>query len=534
MLRRGDRARHHTTLTGFNPMTAAVPSWPIASANIALLLWESTHRFAPRPAIVTGGSTTTYSELCEHATGIAAGLQDAGVSAGDRVAIFLERGPDAAAAFFGVAACGGIAINVNETLRPRQVEHILSHSGARALVTESDLLDRQPRRIETQASVFDVRQFGRDPGKPLHPVDRIGRDYAQIIYTSGSTGLPKGVTLTHANLWSGVRAVTTYVRVNETDRIASLLPFSFDYGFNQLLCAVGTGARLVVERSSLPQQIVATLREQAVTVLPCVPPLWLQLLGVASFKDKPIESLRAMTNTGGKIPVEGVRRLRDANPQAELFLMYGLTEAFRATYLPPELVDAHPDSIGRAIPGSEILVLRDDGTPCDPGEMGELVQRGSTVAAGYWNDPETTAKVFRSNPLRGAGAPEDERVVFSGDLVKRDADGLLYYIGRRDRLIKSLGFRVSPDEIAAVLYASGHVAEAVVGTVPDEARGEQIVGYVVLNENGSLDAVEKFCRTELPRYLQPGRIEARSTLPRTSSGKFDLRAAQSGENASQE
>ncbi|HEY4130494.1 MAG TPA: AMP-binding protein, partial [Gemmatimonadaceae bacterium] len=317
-----------------------------------------------------------------------------------------------------------------------------------------------------------------------------------------------------------------YVRITEDDRLASLLPFSFDYGFNQLLCSVGAGACIVIERSSLPQQVVATLREQQVSVLACVPPLWLQLLGTASFRDEALPKLRAMTNTGGKIPTDAVRKLRAANPQAELFLMYGLTEAFRATYLPPNLVDTHPDSIGRAIPGSEIYVVREDGSPCDVDEPGELVQRGSTVAAGYWNDPESTARVFRSNPLNAPGSPENERVVFSGDMVRRDADGLLYYLGRRDRLIKSLGFRVSPDEITDVIYASGHVLEAVVGTIPDEARGELIVAYVVLNEGASVDAVTKFCRAELPRYLQPGRIEARTDLPRTSSGKFDLRAAQ--------
>jgi len=357
-------------------------------------------------------------------------------------------------------------------------------------------------------------------------VKRVGPDFAQIIYTSGSTGLPKGVTLTHSNLWSGTRSVVSYLQIRADDRIASLLPFSFDYGFNQLLCAVGTGALLVVERSPLPQQIVTTLRACEVTVLPCVPPLWLQLLGTQAFRSNAITSLRAMTNTGGRIPIDGVRRLRSANPQAKLFLMYGLTEAFRATFLPPELVDTHPDSIGRAIPGTEIMVVREDLSPCQVGEVGELVQRGSTVSAGYWNDPETTKRVFRPNPLRAPGTPDSERVVFSGDLVRRDADGLLYYVGRRDGLIKSLGFRISPDEIADVIYASGQVVEAVVGTAPDEVRGDAIVAFVVLTETGTAEAVRRFCRAELPPYLHPSRIEARPELPRTSSGKFDFRAAQ--------
>jgi amino acid adenylation domain-containing protein len=517
-----------TTLSRFNPytggVTTAVPRIPVESTNIALLLWSTAENNLGRTAIVERDREFTYAELRARANRIAGALRSAGVMPGDRVAIFLDRGVDAAAAFFGATACGAIAINVNETLRPRQVEHILSHSGSAVLISSADILGRQPRQISTTALRYDVSDMNAID--EFEPVRRVGSDFAQIIYTSGSTGLPKGVVLTHSNLWSGVRSVSSYVRVNPEDRIASLLPFSFDYGFNQLLCAVGASARLVVERSPLPQQIVATLRAQAVTVLPCVPPLWLQLLGTASFRTSVIPSLRAMTNTGGRIPVEGVRQLRAANPQAELFLMYGLTEAFRATYLPPELVDSHPDSIGTAIPGTEIMVVREDLSACEPGEVGELVQRGSTVSAGYWNDPETTARIFRPNPLRTPGMPDSERVVFSGDLVRRDADGLLYYVGRRDGLIKSLGFRISPDEIADVIYASGQVVEAVVGTTPDKVRGDSIVAYVVLTETGTTEAVQRFCRAELPPYLHPGRIEARSELPRTSSGKFDLRAAQ--------
>jgi acyl-CoA synthetase (AMP-forming)/AMP-acid ligase II len=211
--------------------------------------------------------------------------------------------------------------------------------------------------------------------------------------------------------------------------------------------------------------------------------------------------------------------------------MYGLTEAFRATYLPPEEVDRRPDSIGQAIPGAEILVLRDDLTPCAVDEVGELVQRGPTVAAGYWNDPEATARVFRPNPLRPSGAPDPERVVFSGDLVRRDADGFLHFVARRDRLIKTLGHRVSPDEVAEVLHASGEITEGVVDAEPDDDLTERIVAYVMLAPGGSLERLQAFCRRELPRYMQPRRIEVRDTLPRTSSGKHDVRAARTMDEA---
>lgn len=253
--------------------------------------------------------------------------------------------------------------------------------------------------------------------------------------------------------------------------------------------------------------------------------MWLQLLSTESFRNDPPRQLRVMTNSGGRLPVEAVRTLRQALPATRLFLMYGLTEAFRSTYLPPAEADHHPDAIGMAIPGAEILVVREDLTPCATGEVGELVHRGPTVSLGYWNDPEATAKVFRPNPLRPAGAPEAERVVFSGDLVRREADGWLYYVARRDRMIKTLGYRVSPDEVAEALYASGQVREGIVGSEPDPERGERIIAYVVLKAGGSLEQLEEFCRAELPRYMQPSRFEVREELPRTSSGKHDLRAA---------
>jgi amino acid adenylation domain-containing protein len=488
------------------------------------MLGVTAARAGERAAIVERQGTVSYAELRDAAATIAAGLRARGVEPGDRVALFLNRGAAAAAAFFGVAAAGGIAVILNETLRSRQIEHVLSHCDARVLVCSQELLSALPRPLETRARIVEVSELWGTAA--FEPVPRIGSDVAQIIYTSGSTGLPKGVTITHANLWAGARAVSTYVNVTPTDRIASLLPFSFDYGFNQLLCAVMNGASLVVERSPLPQQIALTLRERAVTVLPCVPPLWLQLLVAPEFHGSPLPALRAMTNTGGRVPVEAVRRLRLVQPQAQLFLMYGLTEAFRATYLPPDEVDAHPDSIGRAIPGAEIMVLREDGTECESGEEGELVQRGPTVAAGYWNDAEATARVFRPNPRRPSGAPDAERVVYSGDVVRRDEEGRLYFVGRRDRIIKTLGFRVSPDEVCEVLYASGEVAEALVGAEADDQRGERIVAYVVLTAGGDAGRLQRFCRAELPRYMQPARIDVMPALPRTGSGKFDLRAVE--------
>ncbi len=363
---------------------------------------------------------------------------------------------------------------------------------------------------------------------PFGPISRQGMDPAQITYTSGSTGLPKGVTISHANLWAAMQAVTSYLGIVPDDRIASVLPFSFVYGMSQVLCAVGTGATLVIERSPLVQQLVLRLGANQVTVLAAVPPLWLQLLQVPAFR-LALPSLRIMTNAGGHLPVPAVRALRQAQPHAKLVLMYGLTEVLRSTFLPPDEVDRRPDSIGRAIPGAQVLVLRDDRTPCGPGEVGELVHCGPTVTLGYWNDVEATARVFQPHPLRSRGPSEEERVVFSGDLVRRDAEGYLYFVGRRDRVIKTLGYRVSPEEIANVLYASGEIVEAIVASEPDELRGQRIVAFVVPAEGGSLERLKDFCASELPNYMQPARFEVRPALPRLPSGKHDVAAGRGGE-----
>jgi amino acid adenylation domain-containing protein len=452
---------------------------------------------------------------------MATALVAAGVRSDDRVAILLEDGVDTVAAFFGVVAAGGIALILNEALRARQRAHVLEDSGAALVLTTAELSGARPPDGPCRVLlVEDVPTAGQ-----FDPIRRLGADPAQIVYTSGSTGQPKGVTVSHANLWASAQVVTSYLGIAATDRIAGLLPFSFVYGMSQVLCALAAGATLVIERSPLAMQLATQLRTQRVTVLAAVPPLWFQLLDAPPFRNEPLPHLRIMTNAGGRLPVAAVRALRQAQPQAQLFLMYGLTEALRCTYLASGEVDRRPDSMGRAIPGAAVFVLADNLTRCAAGEVGELVYRGPTVALGYWNDAAATARVFRPHPLRAAPAPDGERVVFTGDLVRQDDEGFLYYVGRRDRMIKTLGYRVSPDEVAEVIYASGEVADCVVGAEPDEVRGQRIVAHVVLAPGGSLERLKRHCGIELPRYMQPARLELRVSLPRLPSGKHDLVAA---------
>ena len=354
----------------------------------------------------------------------------------------------------------------------------------------------------------------------------IDTDITSILYTSGSTGRPKGVVLSHRNMVAGARSVASYLDNHAEDVLLAALPLSFDAGFSQLTTAFHAGARVVLLNYLLPKDVVNAVASHHVTGLTAVPPLWIQLTQVKWPGDVGAH-LRYFANTGGRMPLETLKSLRTLLPLAKPYLMYGLTEAFRATYLPPEEVDRRPDSIGRAIPNSEILVLRPDGSPCDADEPGELVQRGALVAQGYWNDPEKTAERFRPLPGREPGLVLPEVAVFSGDTVRKDAEGFLYFIGRRDEMIKSSGYRISPSEVEEVLYASQIVGECAAFGVPHATLGEVVVVVVTALEGSTVDLarLQALCREKLPAYMVPSRIELREgPLPRNANGKIDRKA----------
>jgi acyl-CoA ligase (AMP-forming) (exosortase A-associated) len=345
---------------------------------------------------------------------------------------------------------------------------------------------------------------------------------AAVLYTSGSTGNPKGVVLSHRNMVAGAKSVAQYLDNTSDDRILSVLPLSFDAGLSQLTTAFTIGARVVLLNYLLPRDVLRACADERITGLTGVPPLWIQLAEL-DWPAAASESMRYFANTGGHMPRPILDRLRVVMPKAKPFLMYGLTEAFRSTYLDPSEVDKRPDSIGKAIPNAEILVVRTDGALCGPDEPGELVHRGALVSMGYWNDPERTAERFRQAPGQPAGICLPEIAVWSGDVVRRDAEGFLYFVGRRDEMIKTSGYRVSPTEVEEVVYATGLVGAAAAIGAPHPRLGQGIIIVASPPAGGRLDseALMTQCRRNLPQYMIPLLIAERATLPRNPNGKID-------------
>ncbi len=330
--------------------------------------------------------------------------------------------------------------------------------------------------------------------------------------------------LSHANILAGASIVSEYLKITKADRLLAALPFSFDAGLNQLTTATLQGGTTVMIDFHFGKDIVRHLVEERITGLAGVPSLWSLLVQPSSGLGKqPLSELRYITNTGGALPQNVLAQLRTLLPGTDVFLMYGLTEAFRSTYLPPEELDRRPNSIGKAIPNTEILVLNEAGESCGPDEVGELVHHGPTVSLGYWGHPKLTDDVWRPHPFPPAGRSEGDRVCYSGDLVRRDEEGFLYFVGRRDNQIKSAGFRISPTEVEEVICKVAAIRQAAVVGVPDPVLGQHLVAFGVAEEQAQLDSADILarCAGALPRHMVPKRMELVSELPMTSSGKVN-------------
>jgi acyl-CoA ligase (AMP-forming) (exosortase A-associated) len=497
-------------------------------------------------AISYRGKGQSYADLYGTVETVAAGLQQLGLHKGERVAIYLPKQDEAVVAFFGIALAGGIFVPINPLLKSSQVAHILNDCGANLLITSRDrakLLTpilseckdlKQVILVDSdEESLADIVELYRTvPWQQLLDSDPVkspvisSDDNVAILYTSGSTGKPKGVVLSHHNMVIGAQSVAQYLGTRNDDRILAVLPFSFDYGLSQLTTAFHTGASVVLMNYLLPQDVLRAVSKERITTLAGVPSLWMQLAPLAWPKDA-TEQLRTITNSGGHLPTPIIDSLRERLPATQLFLMYGLTEAFRSSYLPPEELAARPTSMGKAIPHAKLAVVRPDGSQCDPGEPGELVHAGPLVAQGYWNAPEKTERHFRPPPIAMANHNPAERVLWSGDTVTMDENGYLYFVGREDDMIKTSGYRVSPTEVEEVVHATGLVSEVAVLGVPHPTLGQAIVVIAVpkaeTEMSGSTlsEQILLACKVALPAFMLPLHIELRAQLPKTPNGKIE-------------
>jgi acyl-CoA ligase (AMP-forming) (exosortase A-associated) len=503
----------------------------------------SASRFPNKEALVDKDNRLTFEQAAQKIARMADGLRHAGIRKGDRIGIYLETSVLQALSIFGISQAGGVFVPINSLLFPEQVMHIARDCQMTALIMSRDKLASLACVVKKIPSVqfivvTDAAEHDMDGGQPAYSVndffalpiseqwkDRgIGKDLAAILYTSGSTGKPKGVMLSHEQVMAGASIVSDYLRITSKDRIVGVLPLSFDAGLNQLMTAVQQGGTYVPITFSFAREIVKALEAEKITGMAGVPTLWSLLAQPNSgLKKHALPYLRYITNTGGRMPQTVLNALRQTLGPTQIFLMYGLTEAFRSTYLPPEELDRRPTSMGKAIPNTEILVVSESGQPCKPGEVGELVHRGPTVSMGYWGQPEVTAKVLKPHPFLPPELGDGEKVCYSGDLVKMDEEGFLYFFGRRDTMIKSSGYRISPTEVEEVLFQSGEISHAAVIGIPDEILGQSIKAFVVAKNGHGVDTAEllAFCATKMPRHMVPKSVEVLEELPKMPNGKVD-------------
>jgi acyl-CoA ligase (AMP-forming) (exosortase A-associated) len=477
------------------------------------------------PALVLRGSVLNHDELRQRVERLAGWLSHEVPQKRARIASWAAKGEATCLLPLAAARAGLVHVPINPLLKRAQAAHILADSGAQILIaTKSRLASLETGDVPLRCALLeegDALCQADQAGLSLGPSSAAGDDLAAILYTSGSTGKPKGVMLSHGNLWLGAISVAHYLKLKADDVTLAVLPLSFDYGQNQLLSTWFAGGSVVPLDFLFPRDVAKACARHQVTTLAAVPPLWVQLTEV-EWPEAASAPLRRLTNSGGALTTDLVSGLRRTFAGADIYPMYGLTEAFRSTYLAPDLVKNHPTSMGSAVPFAEILVINDAGNIAAPDEEGELVHCGPLVAQGYWGDTKRTAQRFRPAPPQSICGGI---AVWSGDRVKRAADGLLYFVGRRDAMIKSAGNRISPQEIEEAALGTDLVQEAVALGVPDDRLGHA-VHLIVRGATGEPQKLKLLIilQQELPNFMQPHYIHWREAMPLNPNGKIDRTA----------
>jgi len=500
-------------------------------ASIPRYLLKTAQRLPEKVAIVSRERSVTFGDLLQEALATAQCLRELGLARGDRVGICMEKTVDQAVAILGVLFANGVVVPILPRLKGPNIRHIIDNSGMSAMITDTDRLSEVTefagvtRLITGHGPVTNewpnlpyMRRFVQ----PLNSFDRIGNDNAAIIYSSGSTGRPKGILIAHRNLAEGADIVAEYLGTVEDDRIGCMLSFNFDYGMNQLWQTIRFGCTLILHELALPNDLFAMMARERVTALPVMPVFLTKMFDRRLKVDTSrfdFSSVRYVCSTGGRLSADMIADMRSAFPAAQIYSMFGLTEAFRGTYLPPDKLDAFPTSVGRAVPDCEVLVLDDKGDECAPNVVGELVQRGATVTKGYWNDPENTAKTFRQHS-RFPG----ETLVFSGDKVYKDDNGFIYFVARADDMIKTKGFRVSPTEVETEVLRHPEVVEAVAFAVPNISVGEDVACAYTSSDGKPIaeTVLKQFLKSQLPNHMVPAILLHFDSFPILgNAGKHD-------------
>lgn len=474
-------------------------------------------------ALMIRDRTYNYQELNLRIGRLAAWLAATDLRSGDRVATWLGKGEVSCLMPLAAVRAGFVHVPVNPLLKAPQVGYIMADSIARLLITNAGrATSLPPSRNDEDYSVVDEKAVlallddRSAPSLPPLPTSTDPDTLAAILYTSGSTGRPKGVMLSHANLALGAVSVAQYLKLTPDDKTLAVLPLSFDYGQNQLLSTWRAGGCVVPLDYLTPRDVVKACVQHKITTLAAVPPLWVQLTEQI-WPVEATENMRRLTNSGGALTPSLVKMLRSIFGEGtDIYAMYGLTEAFRSTFLDPALIDSNPTSMGRAIPFAEIMVVAPDGSEAAPDQPGELVHAGPLVAQGYWQDSQRTAERFKPAPIfsKYGGI-----AVWSGDTVRRDEEGLLYFVGRDDAMIKTSGNRVSPTEIEEAAVESGLVSEACALGRKDERLGSAIILFV--RGSGDDDGLKSYLKTTLPNFMQPAEILWLDTFPKSANGKLD-------------
>jgi long-chain acyl-CoA synthetase len=515
----------------------------------------SARRSPHKEALIFGEERWTYHALGGASDSLAGTLMGMGLRSGERVALFMDNCAEAVVAFYGTLKAGCVAVPLNGHIKSRKLRYILIDSGAKVLISQKVKDKTVQEAVEGMSADIQIIWIGEEawipssrivhshppPAPPIEggelkstalatPVkgkelSSLTPPLAALIYTSGSTGEPKGVMSPHASMIAAARSIIEYLENDSEDIVLNVLPLSFDYGLYQVIMTFMFGGTVILERSFLyPQRVFECIEKERVTGLPVVPTMAALLLRMQVPERFDLSSLRYITSTGAVLPVNHLRRLRESFPCAKLYSMYGLTECKRVSYLPPEQLDLRPESVGMPIPGCEVFVVDEHGNEVKAGEVGELVVRGTNVMGGYWNSPELTERTFR------AGRHPGETLLYSGDLFRRDEEGFLYFVGRKDDLVKVKGERVSPREIEDVLYELEGVSEAAVIGIPDEITGGATVAFLVRSKDSRLveRGVLKHCKDSLEPHLVPAYVRFVEEIPKTPQGKIDKEAMKKG------